>query len=98
SAAMELQNATSGLTNVGIDPTGPSGGSLLTALIDKPTLIEKWHQGGTVGYVITAVGIFGVLLGFWRIIVLFGVSGKVTSQLKSSTPNTNNPLGRVLKV
>src|SRR5690554_7598043 len=30
--------------------------------------------------------------------VLFGVSGKVTSQLKSSTPNTNNPLGRVLKV
>lgn len=98
SAAIELQNATSGLTNVGIDPTGPSGGSLLTALIDKPTLIEKWHQGGTVGYVITAVGVFGVLLGFWRIIVLFGVSGKVTSQLKSSTPNTNNPLGRVLKV
>jgi len=97
-AAANLQAADSGLVRVGIDPTGPTGGSLLTALIDSPTWGERWHQGGGVGYVITAVGIFGFLLGIWRIIVLSAVSAKVTSQLKSSTPSANNPLGRVLQV
>lgn len=96
--ASELQAATSGLTGVGIDPTGPTGGSLLAALINKETLVEQWHHGGLVGYVITGVGIFGVLLGLWRILVLFGVSAKVSAQLKSNKPNPNNPLGRVLKV
>ncbi len=96
--ASELQAATSGLTGVGIDPTGPTGGSLLAALINKETLVEQWHHGGLVGYVITGVGVFGVLLGLWRILVLFGVSAKVSAQLKSSKPNPNNPLGRVLKV
>src|SRR5690606_21051474 len=61
--ASDLQNATAGLTGIGLDPTGPSGGSLLKAMINKPSLIEKWHQGGSVGYVITAIGVFGVLLG-----------------------------------
>lgn len=98
SGASALQESTSGLTGVGIDPTGPTGGSLLAALINKETLVEQWHHGGLVGYVITGVGIFGVLLGLWRILVLFGVSAKVSAQLKSSKPNLNNPLGRVLKV
>ena len=35
SAAAELQNAESGLVGIGVDPTGPTGGSLLTALIDS---------------------------------------------------------------
>lgn len=98
SSAEDLQNAESGLVQVGVDPTGPTGGSLLSALIGSPTWGERWHQGGGVGYVITAVGIFGFLLGVWRIIYLSMVSAKVSSQLKSRTPNENNPLGRVLKV
>ncbi len=97
-SAANLQAAESGLVRVGIDPTGPTGGSLLTALIDSPSWSERWHQGGGVGYVITAVGIFGFALGIWRIIVLTLVNAKVSSQLKSSTPSENNPLGRVLKV
>lgn len=97
-SAANLQAAETGLVRTGIDPTGPTGGSLLAALIQSPTWEERWHQGGGVGYVITAVGIFGFILGIWRIIYLTGVSAKVSSQLKSSTPNTNNPLGRVLQV
>jgi biopolymer transport protein ExbB len=97
SFAAAIQNAT-GAVDFGVDPTGPAGGQLLTALIDKPTFMERVDQGGQVGYVIVAVGIFGILLGLFRILVLFTVSGKVRSQLKSTTPNTNNPLGRVLKV
>lgn len=98
STASNLQAATSGLTAFGIDPTGPTGGSLLAALINKETVSEQWHYGGTVGYVISAIGVFGLLLGLWRIIALSLISAKVNSQLKSSKANTNNPLGRVLKV
>lgn len=96
--AANLQDTTTGLVAFGIDPTGPTGGSLLTALIDKETVSEQWHHGGTVGYVISAIGVFGVLLGVWRILVLSTINAKVNSQLKSAKANTNNPLGRVMKV
>ena len=97
-AAAELANATSGLHTFGIDPTGPTGGSFLAAIIDSPTLEERWHQGGYVGYAITAVGAFAFLLAIYRLIVLTVVSGKVSSQLKSDKANEGNPLGRVLKI
>ncbi|BFM09121.1 MotA/TolQ/ExbB proton channel family protein [Halioxenophilus aromaticivorans] len=97
-AASALASSTDGFTKTGIDPTGPSGGSFLSALINSPDLVERWHQGGVVGYIITAVGAFGLLLGIFRLIVLTTVGAKVNSQLKSSTANDNNPLGRVLKV
>ncbi|CAA0116124.1 Protein TolQ [Halioglobus japonicus] len=96
--ASELAAATSGLHRFGIDPTGPSGGSFLAALINSPNLEERWHQGGYIGYAITAVGAFAFLLAIWRLIVLTGVSAKVNSQLKSDKANVNNPLGRVLKI
>ncbi len=96
--AEDLANASSGLNAFGVDPTGPSGGSYLSALIDSPTLVERWHQGKIVGYIITAVGAFALLIAIWRLIVLSAVGAKVNSQLKSGSPNKNNPLGRVLAV
>lgn len=98
SAAAGLQGASDGFTRTGIDPTGPSGGSFLSALINSPSIVERWHQGGLVGYIITAVGVFAVLLAIFRFIVLADVSGRVSRQLKSDTANTDNPLGRVFKV
>ncbi|GAB2190684.1 MotA/TolQ/ExbB proton channel family protein [Sessilibacter sp. MAH2] len=98
-AAASLQSSTSGFTKVGIDPTGPQGGTYLAALINSPSLEERWHQGGTVGYIITAVGVVGMLLGIYRLIVLSIISAKVRSQLKNpESPSTSNPLGRVLTV
>jgi biopolymer transport protein ExbB len=98
--AAELVAATGGdgFHKFGVDPTGPTGGSFLAALINSPNLEERWHQGGYIGYAITAVGVFAFLLAIWRLIVLTGVSAKVSKQLKSDKANTNNPLGRVLKV
>lgn len=97
--AADLQGAAEGFTPVGIDPSGPSGGNLLKALIDTPTLVEQWHQGGLVGYIITGIGVFAVILAIWRFIVLSGISAKVNAQLKNpKVPNENNPLGRILKV
>ena len=97
-AASNLQASSEGFVRTGIDPTGPSGGSLLRALIDTPTLIEKWHQGKEIGYIISAVGALAIALALWRFLVLSGVSRKVNAQLKSDQANDNNPLGRVLLV
>ena len=96
--AKDLQDATSGFTKVGLDPTGPLGGGLLAALINAPTLVERWHFGGIVGYVITAVFAFAIVLAAWRFVVLFGMSNAVRAQLKVDTVDDSNPLGRVLKV
>ncbi|MBT8148703.1 MAG: MotA/TolQ/ExbB proton channel family protein [Gammaproteobacteria bacterium] len=96
--AAQLASLDSGAARFGVDPTGPTGGSLLSAFINTPTLAERWHQGRQVGYVISAVGVFAILIAIWRFIVL-GVTGmKVSSQLKSDGANSNNPLGRVLAV
>ncbi len=96
--AQNVASATEGMQKFGVDPTGPSGGSFLAALINSPNLEERWHQGGYIGYAITAVGVFAFLLAIYRLIVLSAVSAKVNAQLKSDKANENNPLGRVLKV
>lgn len=79
----------------GVDPTR---GQILSLLTEKPNLKERIQQGGLVGYIIIGVGILGLLIALERLVTLGLVSGKVTSQLKNDQINTNNPLGRVLKV
>lgn len=96
--ARDLQGASSGFVSFAVDPTGPSGGTLLAALVNKATLVEQFHQGQLVGYVITAVGIVGLIIALWKALVIFSINRGVTVQLKSDRPNINNPLGRVLKV
>lgn len=96
--AEDLQDASSGFTKVGLDPTGPLGGGLLAALINAPTMVERWHFGGIVGYVITAVFAFAIALAVWRFFVLFGMSKAVKAQLQTQVADDSNPLGRVLKV
>ena len=92
----DLESGTSGMYPVGLDPTR---GQLLGLLVQSPSLMERIDQGKTVGYVIIVLGIFGVLIAVWRVLVLTAVGAKVNSQIKNiSQPNTNNPLGRVLKV
>jgi len=96
--AADLANSSGGTNKFGVDPTGPTGGSFLAALINSPNLEERWHQGGYVGYAITVVGAFAFLIAIWRLIVLTTVGAKVSSQLKSEKAKENNPLGRVLKI
>ncbi len=98
SAAADLVASSSGFSTFGADPTGPTGGTYLSALINSPTVEERWHQGGTVGYIITCVGAVAVVIILWRLLVLTIVGAKVRAQLKSDKANPNNPLGRVLAV
>ena len=97
--ATALESATSGFTKVGIDPTGGVGGQVLANLINFPTVQEQVRDNsGDIGYIIIAVGIIGILIGFYRLLMLIFVSIKVRNQLKSDKPKKNNPLGRVLMV
>lgn len=98
SGARKLQNAQDGFVALGVDPTGASGGGYLRALINNPTLIERWHQGKLVGYVITVVGLIGLLIAAWRFVALAQIESKVRRQRNSDTLSLDNPLGRVLKV
>ncbi len=92
----DLIGATSGQNAIGLDPTR---GQLLGLLVQSPSLMERIAQGKTVGYVIICLGIVGLLLALWRLTVLFTVGAKVGRQIKNlGTPNTNNPLGRVLSI
>lgn len=96
--AAAIQSASDGFVKVGLDPTGPQGGNLLRALIGSPDLLERWHQGGVVGYVITVVFAIAILVSLWRFFALVAVGAKVRGQLKAKQAKTNNPLGRILKV
>lgn len=98
-SARALENASSGFTRVGIDPTGGVGGQVMANLINFPTVEEQIrNNSGTIGFIIIGVGIVGILIGFFRLIMLTLVSIKVSRQLKNDKPAKNNPLGRVLLV
>ncbi len=94
-----LESATSGFTQVGVDPTLPLGGQIMQIMVERPDLEERFNQGGIVGaIIIIGLGGLGLLLIIWRFLALTAISGKVSKQLRSKRANTNNPLGRVLKV
>ena len=79
-----------------IDPTR---GAILRINTQKKTLMEYYEQGAEVGYIITVLLAVGLLIFLVRFIDLALTTSKIKSQLKNlSTPNTNNPLGRILKV
>ena len=79
----------------GLDPTL---GGVLNSLVGRPNLIERIQQGALVGYLIIALGIIGLLISLERLVTLSLASRKVTAQLRSSTPSSDNALGRVLAV
>jgi biopolymer transport protein ExbB len=95
----KLENATSGFTQVGVDPTLPLGGEIMQILVARPDLKERMSQGGLVGYIIIyGLGGVGLILIIWRFFALTVIGGKVSKQLKANRASTDNPLGRVLKV
>lgn len=77
-----------------IDPTQ---GRVLEALSQRPSLWERFQQGGCVGYVIVALGVLGLLVALVQYAYLVLVSMRVRRQRQSLDHlHTHNPLGRVL--
>lgn len=99
SRARQLENASSGVVKVGIDPTGAMGGSLMANLINFPTWDEQVTQNaGLIGRLIIGIGIIAIFIALIRSFMLTMVAAKVGAQVKSDKANKNNPLGRVLLV
>jgi len=85
-----------GLATMALDP---SRGRLLALLVQSPSLEERIHQGGIIGYIILAIGALGLLIVLERFIVLTWLQTTINRQLKAwKNPTENNPLGRILKV
>jgi biopolymer transport protein ExbB len=88
-----LEREGAGFGALAIDP---SRGSLLTALIDTPSQVERVQQGGAVGYAIIAIGLVAMSVGIAKFLTLSITSRKVNAQRQSSAVDPSNPLGRVL--
>jgi biopolymer transport protein ExbB len=96
SMAQSLQNASPGqVEDMAIDGTR---GAILAQVVRAPDLRERIRQGQTVGYIIIALGVFGVLFSIWKGIVLFLRGGAISRQLKREEASDGNALGRVMKV
>ncbi len=93
--AQDMSSASNSQVAFALDPTG---GSILSLLVQAPDTQERVDQGGPVGYVILAIGLIGLLIAIERFITLFLIGNKVNRQLKSNTASNDNPLGRVLMV
>ena len=94
SSAVEMAEASAGdVIRFGFDGTR---GGILGLLVESPTVEDRIHQGGIVGYCIIALGIIGLLIAIWRWIGLSNDSRRVSAQLKRDSASTDNPLGRVL--
>jgi biopolymer transport protein ExbB len=94
--ASDFFGTSSGYSAVYIDP---SRGGILSLETRKKTPEEFFHEGKEVGYAITVLLIIGCLIALERLIVLGGMSSKISAQEKNlDKPNENNPLGRLLKV
>ncbi|MGJ7458334.1 MotA/TolQ/ExbB proton channel family protein [Halomonas sp. RA08-2] len=75
----------------------PTGGQVIEALAQRPTLVERFHQGGGVGYVVVGLGSLGLLVALTQYAYLLKVSGKMRRQRRHLDQlRTDNPLGRVL--
>lgn len=84
------------LADLLVDPTR---GNVLAQEQLTPSLLERVHQGGVVGYVILALGVLGLLLALARLVWLQRVAGRVDRQADDLNHLRNdNPLGRVLGV
>jgi len=97
SMASDLQKAAPGETvAMAVDFTR---GQILRAVVQSKTPIERVKEdGGPVGMVIIGVGLFGLLLCFWKALVLYTTGGRMSKQLKTEAANKGNPLGRVMAI
>ena len=83
-----------GVVPFAIDPVR---GQLLEILTRAPNLSERVAQGGPIGYTIIALGIAGVLLAIWRLIVLYRESLVIHRQLKNmGNIRDDNAVGRIV--
>jgi biopolymer transport protein ExbB len=92
----DFQSAQPGeLTALGVDP---SRGAILSLLVQAPSFMERFHQGGLIGYVTMALAAIGLLIFLERYLVLSRLGRRISDQLKTDRVDPNNPLGKIFSV
>ena len=75
----------------------PTQGDVISALGQQPNLVERFQQGGAVGYVVVGLGAVGLLVALLQYAYLLRVSVAMRRQLRDlASLRKDNPLGRVL--
>ena len=95
SMAEDLFALDTGYTTMAVDP---SRGQILSLLIQAPGLAERINQGGVVGYFIIFIGLLGLALSLWRLLVLRQDGQAINQQLTTDIASQDNALGRILSV
>ncbi|MGL4900011.1 MAG: MotA/TolQ/ExbB proton channel family protein [Shewanella sp.] len=95
SSVNKWEQITSGTAPFYIDP---ARGVLLNIYTNKASFEDRLESGGTIGYIIIALLILGLLIAVERFIVLAAIGAKVKRQAKNIDNPGNNALGRILKV
>ena len=95
SMAEDLFALDTGYTTMAVDP---SRGQILSLLIQAPGLAERINQGGLVGYFIIFIGLLGLALSLWRLLVLRQDGQAINQQLTTDIASQDNALGRILSV
>lgn len=91
----EFENS-NGIKNITVDPTR---GTLLQMLENNPTILDRINQGGIVGYIIIALGVLGLLVALFKMLILNIYSMKIKKQIKNlGTPNQSNSLGKIADI
>ena len=91
----DLEEAHEGMVRFAIDP---SRGSILSLLVQTPSIGERLQFGGIIGYMILGLGALAFLGALIRIIYLSKVTFRVRAQKNTTKISLDNPLGRVMHV
>ena len=94
----KLASLTSGAKGQHAFGLDPSGGQILSLLVQAPSLRERIDQGGVVGYVIIALGAVALVIALERLLTLTITGFRVSAQTRKLDQPGKNPLGRILKV
>ncbi len=79
-----------------IDPTR---GVLLGLSSQNPSVIDRIHQGGLIGYIIISLALAGLVYALFLLVNILSNDQRVKKQLKdTSNVSSDNPLGRILSV
>lgn len=90
-----LINGTEGTTMT--VPFDPNRGELFKIEGDKPGLAERIGQGGTIGYIVIGLLIFGLTVALYKIITLFFMGNAIRATAKTKQAGDGNPLARVFE-
>jgi biopolymer transport protein ExbB len=85
-----------GVVEMLVDPTR---GTLLSLGSESPSVLDRIHQGGFVGYIILFIAVLGLSYAVFLLYQYVQTHQKVIAQLASpEQASSDNPLGRVLNV